>query len=79
MRFITEIMFPRMADQGMVDVMWSMPKRLVLSNAFPGFDAAYHIPPNFVTTGPIMKSESTDLVARLQQKDPELYAWISAA
>lgn len=66
MRFITELMFPMMADAGMIEVMVTMPKRMVLSNAFPGFDSAYHIPPNFVTTGPIMKADSSDLVQRLE-------------
>lgn len=50
-----------------------------MTNIYPGFDKATHVPPNFVQTGPIMDPDLTQTRARLDRKDPELAAWMDQA
>ena len=51
---------------------------MVLVNSFWGLDSAMPVPPNLIVTGPLMKDQG-DLMAKLEEKDPQLLEWMNDA
>lgn len=57
----------------------SIPKRMVISPIYPGFDKAMHLQPNWVQCGPIMDPDLTEVRARLGRKNADLEQWMNDA
>lgn len=56
----------------------SVPSKVVICNSFWGLEEPSPIPPNVVMVGPLIR-EPTNLMERLEQKDPKLLDWLNDA
>ena len=76
---MTSTMMWNFADADLCRESLNLPNRMIMTNIYPGFDKATHVPPNFVQTGPIMDPDLSVPRDRLERKDPELFAWMTEA
>lgn len=76
--FIHKIFTPFVLSRATNRARREVPSHIVICHSFWGLEKPSPIPPNIVMTGPLMR-ESTNLMERLQEKDPKLLAWLNEA
>lgn len=77
---MTEVTAIFLGQDRMIHKRWhSGRSRIVICNSFIGLDLPQLIPPNIYMTGPLLNAAHSDPLAKLQEKDEDLFNWLEDA